>query len=62
MTKIQVDSDHYKKRYDSKGRFISYWHQASQIMELGVGSILEIGVGNSFLSNYLRKYGFRNPP
>lgn len=51
-------SDHYfKPDYDTKGRFISYWHQADELLSLPPGKILEIGVGNGFLSAYLRRRG-----
>lgn len=55
----QVRTDHYfGPGYDSKGRFCSYWHQVQCIITLRPESILEVGVGNGFLSNYLRQRGF----
>lgn len=40
--------------YDSKERFMSYWYQIHEILILKPKKILEIGIGNSFVSNYLR--------
>jgi ubiquinone/menaquinone biosynthesis C-methylase UbiE len=55
---LQVDQDHYfGKTYDSKWRFISYWHQINEIMTLEPKSILEIGIGNGFVANYMKKRG-----
>ena len=54
----QVEPSHYlRKEYDSKGRFISYWHQINELMELEPRSILEIGIGNGLTSNYLKGRG-----
>jgi len=51
-------SDHYfQAEYDNKGRFISYWHQVSELMSLKPVKVLEIGFGNGFLSAYLRRRG-----
>ncbi|MDD3818399.1 MAG: class I SAM-dependent methyltransferase [Actinomycetota bacterium] len=56
---IQIDTNNYfKSDYDTKERFISYWYQINEIISLKPASILEIGVGNSFVSNYLKKKGF----
>ena len=58
--KIQVEPSHYfSKIYDSKERFISYWHQINEIMILEPNSILEIGIGNGLVFNYLRQRGFK---
>lgn len=54
----QVEPDHYFSiGYDSKGRFCSYWHQINEIFSLKPGKVLEIGVGNGFVSKYLRERG-----
>lgn len=54
----QVNATHYEgHNYNSKGRFISYWHQIHEIQKRAPESILEIGVGNGFLSRYLRHEG-----
>ena len=53
---IQVEPDHYFSRtYDSKGRFCSYWHQINEILSLTPESVLEVGIGNDFVSTYLKQ-------
>ena len=53
--KLQVEQKHYfNKTYDSKGRFISYWHQINEIINLPHNIVLEIGIGNGFVSKYLK--------
>lgn len=41
--------------YDKKERFISYWHQINEIVKLNPIKLLEIGVGNGFVSGYLKE-------
>ncbi len=56
--KPQVQPDHYfENAYDSKGRFISYWHQIYEITALEPQSILEVGIGNGLTSHYLKQRG-----
>jgi len=58
--KPQVKPNHYiNKSYDTKERFISYWHQINEIMILEPDSILEIGIGNGLVFNYLGQRGFK---
>lgn len=53
--KVQVEPEHYfDQSYDSKERIISYWYQTKEIMELNPEKVLEIGIGNGFVSQYLR--------
>jgi ubiquinone/menaquinone biosynthesis C-methylase UbiE len=40
--------------YDSKERFCSYWHQINEIISLKPKKVLEIGIGNGFVTRYLR--------
>ena len=54
----QVKPSHYNNNYDTKERFCSYWHQIHEIVSLNPKKVLEIGVGNSFVSNYLKQKGF----
>ena len=55
---LQVKPDHYfSKGYDSKERFCSYWHQIEEILSLKPSEVLEIGIGNRFISKYLRERG-----
>lgn len=55
---MQVEPEHYKHTYDSKRRFVSYWHQIKEIISLDPKNILEIGIGNGFVSRYLKQLGF----
>ncbi len=55
---IQVEPDTYfSQDYDSKGRFCSYWHQIQECISLKPEKMLEIGIGNGFVSKYLRERG-----
>jgi hypothetical protein len=57
----QVNTEHYAGDvYDNKERFISYFNQKNLIFESlknNNSSVLEIGVGNGFLKNYLTANG-----
>jgi len=58
VEQIKVEPETYMKIvYDGEDRFISYWHQIDNLMKLNPGEILEIGVGNRFLSKYLIERG-----
>jgi len=51
----QVDPEHYfNTDYDSKERFCSYWQQIYEISQFKSESVLEIGIGNGFVSRYLK--------
>ena len=53
--KPQVKPDHYYKiTYDTKERFCSYWHHMHAVLLLNPGEVLEVGIGNGFVSRYLR--------
>jgi ubiquinone/menaquinone biosynthesis C-methylase UbiE len=55
---IQVEPAHYRDRkYDTKARFCSYWHQIDEIIRTDRSNVLEVGVGSGFVSNYLRDSG-----
>ena len=57
---IQVKKSHYfSSDYDSKERFISYWYQINEIITLEPHNILEVGVGNGFLSCYLKDRNYK---
>lgn len=52
----------YGIAYDSKRRFVSYWHQIREVLSHvppasaeGQGRVLEVGIGNGFVSRYLRE-------
>jgi ubiquinone/menaquinone biosynthesis C-methylase UbiE len=56
--KPQVNPIQYDSQvYDSKERFISYWHQINEILSLKPKNVLEIGIGNGFVSKYLKSKG-----
>ena len=57
-----IDKSSYNLPYfnianDSKERFSSYWHQINEIFQLTPSKILEVGIGNGFVSKYLKKRG-----
>ena len=57
--KPQVDKNHYfTEFYDKKERFASYWHQINEIIKLNPKSVLEIGIGNKFVSKYIKERQF----
>lgn len=58
MKSYQKPYPYFDISYDSKGRFCSYWHQINEIISLEPENILEIGVGNRFVSNYLKIRNF----
>jgi ubiquinone/menaquinone biosynthesis C-methylase UbiE len=45
------------KEYDSKERWISYWHQIDEILAARPNNILEIGIGARTVFNYLKSHG-----
>jgi len=56
--KRQVPNKHYfNLKYDTKSRWISYWHQIDEVIGCNPRNVLEIGVGNKTVSDYLRKIG-----
>ncbi len=58
--KVQVPKDHYfKLSYDSKPRWISYWYQIAETIKSKPKSVLEIGIGNGTVSDYLKKLGIK---
>lgn len=54
--KPQASAESYFSReYNTKARFCSYWHQIDEVQRLDPGSVLEVGLGNGFVSGYLRR-------
>ena len=57
-SRVQVEPAHYQHAgYDTLARFASYWHQIDEVRRLEPESVLEVGVGNGFVADYLRKRG-----
>jgi len=54
-----VPEDNYTSRnYDNKDRFQSYAFQASSVLKFDeINKVIEIGIGNKTLSNYLKQNG-----
>lgn len=50
---------YYNKEYDGKRRFISYYVQTKLVSELEVEKILEVGIGNKTVSNYLKQHDYK---
>ena len=44
-------------KYDYKDRWISYWHQIDEVLGLRPKTVLEIGIGNKTVTDYLKKQG-----
>lgn len=51
---IQVAAEHYFQGYDHQERWRNYWHQIEVVHHYRPETILEIGVGNKTVSNYLK--------
>lgn len=62
MQEPQVKKEHYfRKKYNSLNRFISYFYQIDLVSSLVASQesrILEVGIGNAFVSDYLKKIGY----
>jgi len=55
----QPGPDHFSpESYDTKERFISYWHQIHEIISLGPKTVLDVDIGNGFVTRYLREKGW----
>jgi hypothetical protein len=55
MNNQQVDKNAYNfSRYVDQDRWSSYWHQIKELTELEPASVLEIGVGDKVLANYIK--------
>ncbi len=53
--KIQVNKDHYEKGYDTSQRFQSYFVQINEVLKLKPKSVLEVGIGNKTVADYLSR-------
>ncbi|MFH1575570.1 MAG: methyltransferase domain-containing protein [Candidatus Nealsonbacteria bacterium] len=57
MTRLSDDNHYNFFRYNYQTRWISYWHQISEILKLNSNTLLEIGVGDKTVSDYLKNKG-----
>lgn len=57
--KPQVAPEHYGPDYDHKRRFLSYWNQIEQVRRAAPTNLLEVGIGNGFVTRYLRDHGYQ---
>jgi len=49
------DPKKFKERgYDFKSRWASYWYQINEVLDLNPKNVLEVGMGNKTVSDYLR--------
>ncbi|MFC1486247.1 class I SAM-dependent methyltransferase [Thermoproteota archaeon] len=55
--RLGVNPNHYYETYDTLERFSSYWYQIKEIISNNPRNILEIGIGNGFVSKYLKNRG-----
>ncbi len=56
---VQVPKEHYLEDYDDVKRFIAYFYQIDLVRKLKPDRVLEIGVGNKTVSNYLKQNGIK---
>lgn len=54
-----ISKKYRTESYDTKERWMSYWHQINEVIKTGGRNILEIGVGNKTVSNYLKEKGLK---
>ncbi|PIR66437.1 MAG: methyltransferase type 11 [Parcubacteria group bacterium CG10_big_fil_rev_8_21_14_0_10_36_14] len=55
---LQVEKNHYfNRRYNHKARWLSYWYQIDLALEIDARSVLEVGIGNGIVKDYLKKAG-----
>mgnify|MGYP001560357266 CR=1 FL=1 len=54
---IQVKNAHYGGAYDHKARWLNYWYQIREVLDRKPSAVLEVGIGNGLVANYLRAQG-----
>jgi predicted SAM-dependent methyltransferase len=55
----ETEVPYFKNMYDTKERFCSYWHQIDEVLKIRPDNLLEIGIGNGFVSHYLKGKGIK---
>ena len=56
QARVQVGTQHYGfLRYTPKGRWVSYWHQVTEVLGLHANTCLVVGVGDDIVANVLRR-------
>ncbi|MHC4139984.1 MAG: class I SAM-dependent methyltransferase, partial [Planctomycetota bacterium] len=53
INKPEQPSHYYSESYNTKERFATYWNQINEILSLKPEKVLEIGIGNGFVTKYL---------
>jgi len=59
ILKNKTPKEYSFAEYDSLKTFISYFYQIDSVIKTKPGSVLEIGIGNGTVSDYLRKTGIQ---
>ena len=57
QTSAKAIYPYFKSSYDTKERFCSYWHQIDEVTTLKPKKVLELGIGNGFVTRYLKEKG-----
>lgn len=57
--KPQVAKEYYFKGYDDKARWVTYWHQIDEVLKSGCKEVLEVGIGNGTVCDYLKRMGLK---
>lgn len=56
---IQVNKEHYfDDKYNHKARWLSYYYQIKEVINLKPAKILEIGIGNGLVAKYLQERNY----
>ena len=51
----QIDKSHYQfGKYSFEGRFVSYYWQLKEVLDLNPSSVLEVGVGDQVFGNFIK--------